>query len=781
MKSNRALAFGLSLSLSLLSSSALASAIELELSGTVPVELPANSVRSDIVLTLPNPLPPGVELLDIRWEGNEIGPDADVDLFVRWDTAIPTTTAAGLPLSWENLHEYAHSRSSNGFGAPSNREHLILGKYQRFPLKGGKLHITLANVGTKDATGTLSILPLSKIEGGLVYPFYQSSEDCGSGEWVASGEEAEKRRKAMEAALLILTETLKTPLHYGVRMCFTDKLPANVAVAVNETGFDESEAHVELDYTRFTAPVLNNTPYEGTPHAVRAEQRGSIDAPAPGIQVDRPSLGRAFGALVFNRNLLDQMAFETNPADVPADKIDMVTAVLHEVSHLFGVGYVRALPETGEAGFIPSTGSLVLPNGKGVLSRTWNENLGLVFDNAPTTVVPFMDATDEQRLASLNGDTILRFFGPYAVNHPRNALRNKDFPENLIRLHTPSTYQASLSYRHLDATAHPGELLNPTIDRPHRELGLAEGLLQDMGWAKDPITPPTFESPKDGQWFAPVNDLGKGMDLRKVAGTENTYFGVVYSFDFSGRPTWGTVLGDYVDGRLITAADQNADSIGFVRVVDGAVRVNDDPTVSMQFRMDFANTAKASACRLAYPNTSVRESKTLAGVNIAFSQPPVPAPNPIPEELAGTFSQLRSLPGCFEPLEVPTGGLTTDFSGVWFDPADTGWGITFVSFAGNGGDGLAGQLYYFDGKGFPRWGVFATERYVPGQAIAVMEVRGCNANCAGRELASIPIGTITPSLTKEGQRVAFNVTSSATPDARFIKDTAIVVGSERRY
>lgn len=680
----------------------------------------------------------GVEL---RWqsEGNH-----DVDLFVRMDSPFALPADAVYGMAWGNVMNYAHgfailAPAAGGF----NDERVLLSRNQRFPFAEGPVYIRLSSTpegSPSTARGTLTAVPRLKGEHGrFVADFTCPIDDATPWDDPVLGA---SRRAALNEAFEIASNELKPNIDIRVSACWTPHEIQGHTFPPNVFGAANFVVDTQVVAGRYQSP-LNIAPHVVTDMGIRNHQAGTNT---------NNGFTQPTHSLLFNTSPL--WSYNGSNPNGP----DFTSAVLHALGH--AVGFTsRRYTDWERRHRDPEAGS------RASGTTPFDSNLVYIEDGTVKAMaaIPTFSAAE-----SLYGDTSVPLFSasPSAVLDARNPNRDLPFPENLVRLTRPpsvfdtddaSPIEQSSTAFHLDAS-YSDELMTLGFDGRHRSFGLAKGILEEHGWKVD-----RFEtlSVTDGQWFNPNTHLGRGIDLRKVAGSD-LWFAVQYTYDEQGLPEFFTAVGDLVDGRFLPRFNAFGDTL--IRSRYTAAGGLQEEASNLLVTMEFENAGKQFPCRRDYSPRFDDASLSLLHVSRTTSNSP-----------AST---------CVEPLRVPTSGLVTDYSGIWYNPADPGWGITFVSFAGSGGDGLSGQVYYPDGNGQGRWAVFSTDRYVPGQAIDLLQVMngGTATSWGPTDLELQKVGTLTPRLSVNGSTVDLDVGFTGTPDARFVKtNVPISLGSEPRF
>lgn len=697
------------------------SAVTVPVGQSQTVTLEASSYSSDLVVDIPAPLP--AERVRVRWVP-AAGSSGDVDLFLRYDSPIPTHTVYGASLPSQAFTEYAHFSSTSA----TDEEAIVLTSTQRFPLKPGRLFATLVNHGNSAAQGTLVVETVGPDDHGRFVAFYEATSDCAIEPW-SDPVLGAVRRADFERALSIATEQLRPAGDIAIRGCWfnTPTTPELMAIGFPSQLLVSGVASLPATLTPLANYLPSSVP-ANLAHAmgVVANFNGTGSTFLPGVtNVGRVTLNPA-------------TAFRYSDGRNPTG-FDFTTVVLHELAHTLGLTTaVKSTP----------AGARISPFDIG-----FHRSMAIVA--ADGSVTPFDDATDSARVDAYASGDRLRWIGPEGVLHPNNAFAGDVFPSNTLRL-LASSASPSTSGSHLADGFHANELLTAQFPASLRAMdyGLAQGMLRDFGWGPTDFTAPP--AVVGGQWYDPNAGLGRGFDLRKVGGRE--WFGVWYTYTDDGKPTWFTSFGDTVDGRFIPALDPSGNDLSRTVLNPDSQAVLDPSSAYKGYLRLATDMAGISpACRASHAGQSANPAlavlTTQTGDTVANS--------------------------CVERLVLPSPSF--DHSGLWFAPSDPGWGISILSYgAGNGVDGISGQIYFFDGNGEPRWAFFQTDRFVDGEPIALQEVTNgpCPTCTAPAALETVSSGTLRLTLSTDTPTAVVDVGYSGTPSSRFRRDKPIVRGSE---
>lgn len=200
------------------------------------------------------------------------------------------------------------------------------------------------------------------------------------------------------------------------------------------------------------------------------------------LDTDRADIGAEFSSVV------DDWYFGTD-GNTPANQIDFVSVVLHELGH--GLGF---------------SGSAQVDNGQGSLGFNGLPSIYDVFveNGAGTAITTFPNPSADLLAQFQSGD--LFFNGTNAV-----AANNGNRPQ----LYAPAPFEPGSSFSHLDenvfGAGDPNSLMTPGIDPAeaiHNPGAITLGMFTDMGWTTE-VTAVTVSS---------VDVASNAMPLALLAG-----------------------------------------------------------------------------------------------------------------------------------------------------------------------------------------------------------------------------------------------------------------------
>lgn len=729
--------------------------------GSITLTVPPSSFTNDVYIDVPE----GAERLSVRVAATN--PAQDVDLLLRFDSAFPDATIDGNAPEAEWLFDHAQYQSTSAGGD----EQITLSRAGTYPLRAGRLFISVVNF---DAAATPATLSATLGAADAVVPMTVLFDDPGSGSstcntsgWNDAAARSpirgnsgttlgQQRRNAMLEAARLLTEEIRPQVPITLRACWGDLPFSNSGGTLAQAGprtFFLSDVFTNNRGVLQASGRFLDEPYTIYSLAAAAQQAGSRACGFVGGSCTQHDVNITFNLAVDNATQQNRR-FDYGFTHEQGQGSSFISTAMHEIAHGLGfLGLIRLNTENN-----------------GVIGERLSEyddiyGKQVVISAFPTTK-PFLRATIEERAAALVAGSQLRFTGPTAVPSTQNVFNAFAPPENLIRLHSPNVIAGGSTYSHL-SIEHPNQAMQASISGSGpRTLGLAKDMLQDLGWSRTPKASPGPRTPAEGQYFDPTRN-GHGFDFRRVAGTTDVYFLVYYSFDANGNPEWFNAVGRTVDGLFVPARNQFGDSLlqNLFRAGQNPQTVVDDGAAfSGQVRIDFVGAKDAPSCQANSGQRVNDDSQNVMSWLLNGDE--------------GVW--------CSQPLLAGNSGVAVDYSGIWFNPADPGWGITFLSFPGEGGDGLAAQIYYPDASGRGRWAIMQTPRYQAGGTYPVFQVSNgyCRDCTAPAELSLQEIGSITVSLAPggSGSQVSFSITYPGTEGGTFTRSNSpIAPGSEPRF
>jgi hypothetical protein len=730
-----------------------APSVELRPGQPLAVTLPANGFSNAVFIDVPA----GAERLTVRLDADN--PAQDVDLLLRYGAPFPNTSYDGRAPLADWLIEHAQFRSVSARGDES----VVISPASKQPLRGGRLYLSLVNFSGSAAPATLSAtFGASADYVPFDLQFDNTASECNVAGWNDPAPRAplrgnpgttlgEQRRNAMQEAARLMAEELRPNAPIRMQLCWKDDLNFDTT----ETGCSGTLAQagprfilIDNPGDGIDVPTLDSR-YVVQATSVAAHQSGTARCRVGGgdcrtYAADvRATFSTRFDSAAIGTCHLDY-GFSSAGTSGPS----FISTAMHEIAH--GLGFIGFLTLTGD-----NVGRQPV-----LFGQTFDDAYGrhAVDIDSASNARPFLRIPVEDRKIALTSFTRLRFAGDATRTSSRNRFAAFAAPENAARLHSPPEVAGGSTYSHLSGV-HSGDLMTASISSSApRTLGLGLDVLSDVGWRRSARQPPTF-SVGSGQFFDVARD-GHGFDLRPIAGFDNLYFVVFYSFDANGRPEYFTATGPIVDGVFRPAAGATGDSLLRNLYLGPNQTIADpDPAYRGDVRIDFADSARHPAC------TDGAGGRALDGVVAIMSW-----------DINGTLRQW-----CTQPLLPDRAGIAVDFGNTWFDLNDGGWGLSLLSFPGVGGDGLALQIYFPDAQGRGRWGLMVAPDYQPGQSYPVRIIgNGYCRTCDGppSDYDLVDIGTLSIRLAAPGEgtsTVSFDLTWPGDEGGRFTRSNVPIV------
>lgn len=151
----------------------------------------------------------------------------------------------------------------------------------------------------------------------------------------------------------------------------------------------------------------------------------------------------------------------------PANQIDFVTVVVHELTHCLGfLPFVDLL-----------TGAKLL--GLNDVYMIFLEQVGAMPSDYPSM-------TDAQRVVASRSDPNLVWTGPNVTADAAAIPLTAGLNGGSVRIHAPAIAEPGSSVSHFSEDLLPNESMEPSISGVNHEPGLAVSLLEDIGWGIQP-------------------------------------------------------------------------------------------------------------------------------------------------------------------------------------------------------------------------------------------------------------------------------------------------------
>lgn len=720
------------------------------------IEIPAGRQSTSWVIDVP------AGTRSMRIDLRASNPGQDLDLLLRKATPFDVRLDRLGRVDIGQMFDQSHFKSVSQGG----EELLIVSDVNTIPLSAGRWYLGVVNFSSQTAAASLKVdlrtqASTEAIE--LVFDNAGTAQSpCDTSGWNSTESRTpvrgnsgttlgQQRRLAAQEAARLLTQQLRPRVPVRIQMCWSDLGDASgnsftLAQAgpryleVHDVGFGLHGPSLERPYTWYSA-------------AAAAQQKGT-------------TLCRFDGGLTCN-DAFDVRATFNNKLDLPggasfeygftgseAGKSSFVSVAMHEILHGLGIfGLINLNAERGPIG-----SKLRLNDQLPLWDDAYGANVAAVANDG-SSYREFLRISDEERAQALVSANLLRFSGRTAIGSGPDSILPP--PNNFLRLHAPLTISAGSTYSHLASGGYGQQLMYPSIGGTGiRSLGLAEGMLQDLGWRVTAGTETPRSTAPSFQFYDPARN-GHGIDFRQispaVAGRESEYFMGFYTFDAAGSPEWYISVGPVIDGVFVPAANEFGDSLLRQTYLGPNNSVSSDsPDYSGAIRLDFNGARNHPACQDGHPGRRLDGPLAIMTARINGER----------------------IQWCMQPVVVPS-RVQRDFSSIWYSLGDSGWGLALQSFdgatsTGATADGLFSILFYADATGKPRWAIGQVTDFLPGQPQPLRQVRGYCRTCPatdGIELSE-PIGSMTLDLVRggaaaQGNRISVDLTYPGSEGGRF--------------
>jgi len=686
---------------------------------SIPVGSFINSYYFDV--------PEGTNRLAVTIEGTT-PTNADVDLLLRYGTPFPDTTDGTTPPDSDYLLDFAQYHSVSQFGTES----LVIDKATVFPVRSGRWFIALVSfdraataqiraTASADTTNDATITPVFDDAG-------SSGSPCGVAGWndptpvnPVGGNPGttlgEQRRNAVLEATRLLSAQIRSPVPLRVIACWQnlggDATSATLAQAgprdtigpADEFSPNKYLPRPQTTYSVSTATRLGGTNYCGLkPTSTQTDSnycaRGEIRATF-NLQVDTPQV---LGSRGFYYGL--------TPSTTPTQDSDFVSVAMHEMTH--GLGFLSFVEVAGDDG---------VPVGAKAdgYDDIYSANVVQVAEGT-NGVRRFTDLTDAEREQTMTSVTGLRWDDPITINSPANPQAAQPSPGNFVKLYAPAAISPGSTLSHVDLSYPSTEIMRPTAAGAQRTLGLAQPMLEYIGWSNAARTPKSDALPPSGIFYDTARP-GHGISFSRVAG--NVYFMILYTYDNTGAPEWYIAIGPVVDGVFTPGPNSfGADLVRYRYVPNGNPKQQPDGSSVGTVRLDFNDARLSPACA----GDTHDKSGALAEMRFKIAAD---------GDLLAASDTLR---WCMQPLVAASSATTPDFSGTWYaGNDDAGWGFSLQSFKVGANNALFAVLYYPDANGAGRWAFALPTNFQNGVVSNLVERHGYCRTCPVP--ASVQAGT----------------------------------------
>lgn len=709
------------------------------------VELAPTSASTQLAVDVPE----GAR--QMRLSLRAANPAQRVDLYARYGTPFELRGEGVDPVQLRDQAQYK-STSSGG------DEFLVISDANPTPLAPGRWYVAVINWSSAPTTIDLQTQfwdspQVAPIE----VRFDLTSNDCSVSAWSdasprspvrgnSGGTLGQQRQLATQEAARLLTEQLRPRVPIRVQACWGSLGPAT---GNSFTLANAGPTFVFLANSRAGSrqPGLER-PYTWYAAAAAAQQLGT--------DLCRISSGSCTDAvdirINFNLNVDSEgSGFDYGFTHAPGAPSSFISVAMHEISHGLGVfGLVNLNQDQG------TVGAQRRFDGQ---PYAWDDIYGSWARWTPqlNAGTEFLRLTDAERVLALSAGFNLRFAGPNAVALNPNGTLGP--PASLVSLHAPSVIAPGSTYSHIANGLYGPQLMTANISAAApRELGIALGILRDVGFTESRREPKQYASAPSYQYFDPARN-GHGIDFRLISpaitGRDAEYFMGFYTFDAEGAPEWYIASGPMVDGVFVPAENEFGDSLLRMRYTGPDQSV---PEASSEYvgriRVDFNGARMHPVCLDGNPGRNLDGPLAVMSFQIGNER----------------------LEWCMQPVVMPT-NVQNDFSSIWYSLGDGGWGLAIQSFDSLPTDGLFSILYYADAQGLPRWAIAQEPNFQAGATYPLRQVRGYCRTCpAPAELALDEVGNIRFGLVRggagsEGNTVSFDLTYPGPQGGRFARES----------
>ena len=263
----------------------------------------------------------------------------------------------------------------------------------------------------------------------------------------------------------------------------------------------------------------------------------------------------------------------------PGDTIDFVTIVLHELGH--GLGFLALVNLSTGAKFFGLDDIFML-------------NLE---DHDTGALYPEM--TNGERVSASTNTGDLHWVGTNVIAESGGLTAGRD-PSGHVEMYAPESQEPGSSVSHFSTALSPNELMEPFYTGTNQAVGLAEALMQDLGWVTilgisptdvdlatgDSITLTATGGSQPFSWSIVSDDGNKGT-LSSTTGEQITYTApteiptspVTIQVDGNGGQTTTATVNVYEASTPPTVTTGLASSVGSSSAtLNGTVRPNGSST-----------------------------------------------------------------------------------------------------------------------------------------------------------------------------------------------------------
>ncbi|WP_395789664.1 hypothetical protein [Aquimonas sp.] len=723
-----------------------------------PVSMTINP--SSVVSSYSIDVPAGPRGMRLELRASDLS--KDVDLLLRYGSPFELRNQGGARVDIQQLFDQAQYRSTGGGGD----EFLLIHEGNAIPLRAGRWHLAIVNFEDTPISATLSASLTATTQAAAIEVVFDhagtASRPCDVSGWNAAEARSpirgntgttlgQQRRLAAQEAARLLTTQLQPRVPVRIQACWSDLGSATGNSFTLAQAGPEYLFLNDIGQPGYYMPSIER-PFTWYSAAATAQQIGTTVCRLDGGF----NCANTFDVRATFNSSLDQAgaaSFDYGFTTAGA-ATSFVSVAMHEITH--GLGFFGLITVEPDDGAPVGSKRRVLPNGplyddiygSHVVSRS----------NDGSTLSPFLRITDAERAQALVSEPQLRFTGSNALSAAPQLI---PAPEGYIRLHAPLTLTPGSTYSHISSFNYGVQLMTAQLNASGpRELGIAGGVLRDVGWNSNRMPQRSFELPDSFQYFDPTRN-GHGIDFRlispSISGLPAEYFLGFYTYDANGDPEWYIATGPVIDGVFLPKNNPFGDSLLRQRYLGPDQSESDSSArYAGRIRIDFNDARRHPACSDGAPG------RNLDG----------------PLGVMTTTINGQRLQWCMQPVVVPT-RVSNDYSSIWYSPGDGGWGLALQSFNGAGSsDGLFSVLFYADATGEPRWALGQINAFTPGVPQPLWQVRGYCRSCPSpaTQQLSAPIGSLTLNLVRggagaSGNRVSIDVTYPGTQGGRFTRSS----------
>lgn len=651
---------------------------------------------------------------------------ADVDLFVRYGSPFPIGNSTTYPTSPQTVGEDTLNRWSqyHSFSLGSASETINVLPSNRVPLAAGRWYIAVINNdqnNTNSPTTTLTATVYSQPQVAAIAIDFNNptqpddTDTCDVAPWTDSTAVApvggnpgttlgQQRQNALMYAVQQITTALQPPVPVTIRACW-DHLGGTATRAVIANAAPVTFLVDEPYYGGYVLP-RRYTWYSIT-EAVRqggVQQCGLIALTCN--QASDEEIKAVFNSDIGSASVIGGEKFYYGyTADTDSQSIDFVSVAMHELTH--GMGFIGLANTDSTLGPIGAKAGIDASNTvnyqnltEGPYDDIYDVQAVMLDPNNTSQYTPFMGyevngSGDAARASALVSNNLLRWGEATAVDSSVNALKNQPTPQNFPLLYAPNPISNGSTLSH---TYQSGDLMYPQYPfPPPRTLGLSAPMLAPLGWGNAAMAAPTYGQPFPSNWYDRTHS-GHGIDLqlaRRDPVYGDVYILVFYTYDANGNPEWYLANGNVIDGVFVGSLDSNGSSLGYSTYGPnrgvGQLSITPQSSVYGNVVVDFNQAANAAVCR-----NADRSGATMLGV-LSWTIGP-----------SADQSSWVHRDWCIEPIVTLAQRATPDYTGHWYAPNDSYWGMEVLNYDGNSASSsIFVLLYYPDQSGLPTWGVAA--------------------------------------------------------------------------